>query len=163
MTDPLHRQFRAYVESTSFGDPNLNLSYEGRQLLEAHRYAELAERRLPAVRRAIGFATLSGGIAAVLMGIGFLALVGVAFDVLPRDVTLGEVWFPLFFTFCMGLAGLGSLWRRSYLEDERLICRLVIEVASEKREAESRPERRAQNEAQDPVLKRAQEEVQRTA
>lgn len=137
MSDTLLRRFRDYVESTSFEDPDLNLGYEGRQLLDDGKYAELAERRLPALRRAIGFTKLTAGIAAFLMVSGFVALFGMALDVVPRDVTLGEVWFPLFFTFCMGLAGLGSLWRRSYLEDERLICHLVIAEAS--RNDESTP------------------------
>ncbi|WP_263785759.1 hypothetical protein [Salinibacter grassmerensis] len=137
---PMHEElFSRFTEESksSIEDPDIHLSYTDRQRIKGGEYAEIAEEKLPTLKRRIYWTKVNAGVAAALLIFGAL-LTGVSGVGIELDWTLEEFFFPLFFAFCMGIAALGGMWRGIKLEKQRLLCELVVayneEEASQEKE-----------------------------
>lgn len=138
MYEELFSRFTKEVKS-SIEDPDIHLSYTDRQRIKGGEYAEVAQEKLPTLRRRIRRIKMSTAVAAVLLAAGsvFTGLSGIG---VGAGWTLEEFSFPLFLAFCTGFAALGGMWRMLKLEKQRLLCELVVahseEEAAEEKAAE---------------------------
>lgn len=134
MPDTLNSHFVSELESWSDGNPLHSLTYTDRQLLKAERYAEVAEQKLPALDREIWWNTMSVRIAVFLLIGGALLSALLFTGVVPAEISLQAVAFPLFFAFSMGLSAMWAMQKRITLEKMRLLCKLVRDQRKERRE-----------------------------
>jgi len=129
MYEELFSRFTEEFKS-SIEDPDIHLSYTDRQRIEAGEYAEVAEEKLPTLKRRIYWTKVNAGVAAALLAFGAV-LTGVSGVGIEPNWTLDEFFFPLFFAFCTGIVGLGGMWRMMKLEKQRLLCELVVAYGEE--------------------------------
>ena len=135
MYEELFSRFTEEFKS-SIVDPDIHLGYTGRQRIKGGEYAEVAEKKLPALERRIYWIKVNAGVAALLLAFGAVltALSGVG---IGADWTLSDFSFPLFYAFCMGLTAVGGMWRALKLEKQRQLCELVV-AHSEKEATEEK-------------------------
>jgi len=129
MYEELFSRFTEEFKS-SIEDPDIHLSYTDRQRIKGGEYAEVAEKKLPALERRIYWAKANAGVAAALLAFGAV-LTALSLVEIGEGWTLEEFFFPLFFAFCMGIAALGGMWRMMKLERQRLLCELVAAYSEE--------------------------------
>jgi hypothetical protein len=142
MYEELFSRFTEEFKS-SIEDPDIHLSYTDRQRIKGGEYAEVAEEKLPTLKRRIWWIRVYATVAAMLLAAGtvFVAISAVGDG---ANWALEEFAFPLFVALCMGFTALGGMWRMVKLQKQRLLCELVVayseeEASQEKEKAAASP------------------------
>lgn len=134
MYEELFARFTEEFKS-SFEDPDIHLSYTDRQRIKAGEHAEVAEEKLPTLRRRIRRLKASAVVAAVLLAAGTV-FVGMSEVGDAANWRLENFAFPLFLALCMGVSALAGMQRLLKLEKQRLLCELVVAHSEKERSEE---------------------------